>query len=96
MPEMNTAFAGRSSGMILSRIAVIAGALLLPTIASAQAKSEEAVGEKEARLFAQSLLELSIPALEGVLRGVAELANRQPDPFAELDVQPNSSKSIFV
>jgi transposase len=41
-------------------------------------------------------LKLPMPALEGVLRRVAELANGQADSFTQLDVEPHSSKSIFV
>jgi hypothetical protein len=43
-----------------------------------------------------ALLKLPEPALESVLRWIAELANGQADSFAQLDVEPHGSKSIFV
>ena len=43
-----------------------------------------------------ALIKLPIPGLQGALRRVTELTDGQPDPFAELDVQPDSPKSIFL
>lgn len=50
----------------------------------------------EASAQIKALLVLSMPALEGVLGWVAELANGQADSLPQLDVQMNSTKPILV
>jgi hypothetical protein len=42
------------------------------------------------------LLVRRVPGLERVLRGIAELADGQTGPLAQLDVELNSSQSIVV
>ena len=44
----------------------------------------------------KALLVLVMPALERVLRRIAELTNGQADPLAQLDLKPHGLKPVLV